>query len=155
MGTSTDGILAYGYDLGGDEGLNVAEGGEYGDVDELDLPEVDEDHENYGGLADRLLMKLYLAIPDAPPVEYGWYAIAEKHYGITLVNHCSADFADWILATVDLSASRGTPQVIDMAELEARRIAEDWDGKLTHALSVLGLTPTQEKAAWLLASYWG
>jgi hypothetical protein len=155
VSTSTDGILAYGYDLGGDEGIKVVEGGKYGDIDELDIPEVDDEHEYYGGLADRLLLKLYRAIPDAPPVEYGWHNLTQAHYGVTLAHHCSADYADWILATVDFSASRGRPETIPIAELEARRVAEDWDGKLAHALSVLGLTPTQEKPAWLLASYWG
>jgi hypothetical protein len=61
----------------------------------------------------------------------------------------------YLMAAKVITVSRGSTIEIDWAALERERVERDWDGKLTAALSVLGLTPKQATPRWLLASYWG
>lgn len=149
MGQSTDGKLFYGYDLGGD-GADATDF-----TDEEDAPSwyTNGDTE----LIVQMKLALYNAIPDAAPVEYEWRADAPvlDYYGVWFEHHCSDSYAMWALVTYEASAARGCPEKLDLAELAARPQREDWDGKLARALEVLGITPKQERPAWLLASYWG
>lgn len=166
MGTSTDGILAYGYDLDGQDGLNVAEAqrsetNEYGYLktswyDAEAAAERDEDEDEELGLIAVLAKRLYDAIPDAPAVEWSWQREdpVKAHYGVWLKGHCSGDYPMYILTTHVVTAHRGYPETLDFAVLETRRQEEEWDAKLARALAVLEVTPLVP-AGWLLASNWG
>jgi hypothetical protein len=165
MGTSTDGILAYGYDLDGQDGLNVVEAqrsdtNEYGylktswyDAEHEEI--TGDDGEEMGTIAI-LTKRLYDAIPDAPAVEYEYEREdpVKKHYGAWFEGHCSGEYPMYILTTHSVTARRGSPKTLDFTELEAQRQREEWDAKLARALAVLEVTPLVP-AAWLLASDWG
>lgn len=159
MGTSTDAILAYGYDLGAEENLQAreaqeSEGNPYGYLKtawyDAENEEMDE------GIVERMTRVLYEAIPGAPAVEYAWECEdpVKEHYGVWFQSHCSGEYAMWILTTSVTRAYRGSPKPVDTFVLEREPVEEGWDGKLETALRVLGITPLQEKPAWLLASYW-
>lgn len=166
MGTSTDGILAYGYDLDGQDGLNAVEAQpreKYGSGylktswydEEAEGQATDEDGDELS-LIEILEKRLYDAIPDAPEARYSWQRddLVKTHYGVWFESHCSGDYPMYILATHAVTAHRGHPKTLDFAALEAQRVAEDWDGRLTRALAILEVTPLKP-AAWLLASDWG
>lgn len=164
MGQSTNGIVAFGYDLGaGEGGWKVEQVGEYGDLkvpwydSDADEASDDENEDADGSTAvGRLYGVLYESIPDAPEVKWSWdrETAVKERLGVWLESYCSGDYPMYILATYETTVYRGDTKLLDMAALEARRAAEGWDEKLAHALSVLGLTPTQEQPGWLLASYW-
>lgn len=162
MSTSTDGILAYGFDLDLNEGVNLVEAGEYGELRlsyyDSEAEEVTDEDGDELGLTAIFVKRLYEGIPDAlrPAVKWDFQReeAVKAHYGVWFEGHCSGDYTMYILATYAKSASRGHPVGLDFAALEAQRQAEDWDAKLAAALAVLEVTPTKP-AAWLLASYWG
>lgn len=139
MGRSTDGILAYGYDLGGEE-----TGMEYPDW---------YDEEDNDGFEDAAMERLLAATGFTEVYDdgrEGYFARkreAEAALGVELVNHCSCEYPMWILAAVSQRASRGTPKVIDFT------VPEDADQRLAWAAEVLGLT-VSGKPQWLLASNW-
>ena len=154
MGTSTDGILAYGYNLGGEDGgFEVAETNEYGG---LKLGWLAEDDDSMGAAQDRLLAA-------AGFTETDWQAdgyferkrAAEESLGVQFDIYCSDGCPLYILAAKVITVSRGYVEPIDMTELVEAPNVNGWDAKLAAALSTLGLTPKQEKPAWLLCSYWG
>lgn len=152
MGTSTDGILAYGYDLGGSEDWRIKNLGEYGELQvpwwtesEDDATE-DEEGNSFGEAA---LFALCGPFGIERP-EYGWRH--EPDLPVTFVSHCSVDYPMWILAAKVIIAQRGYPQVLASRDLA---VDPQWNVDLWKALKALGLEPKQEQAAWLLASDWG
>lgn len=165
MGTSTDGILAYGFDLDGQDGWKVvqaqrSDANPYGYLktswyDDEAEEVVGEDGEELD-VVELMLKRLCDAIEDAPPVEYKWDRedVVKTHYGVWFESHCSNEYPMQILATYAERARRGYPKPLDLAALEAQRQAEDWDGRLARVLAVLDITPL-EPAGWLLASDWG
>ncbi len=164
MGVSTDGILAYGYDLDGQDGLNVAEAQASPTNDgylktswyDAEHDEItDEDGDELGTIAI-LTKRLYDTIPNAPVVEYEYEREdpVKDHYGVWFEGHCSGEYPMYILTTHVVTARRGYPQTLDFTELEAKRLRENWDAKLARALAVLEVTPLVP-ASWLLASDWG
>lgn len=162
MGTSTDGILAYGYDLGGSEGeWKVRETGEYGALNVGWLPEEDDeddegDHDIVTLMEKRLLVASGFAETDWEAE--GYFArerAAEESIGVKVESYCSGDYPMYVLAAKVITASRGDCEPIDMGALAAPELLAGWDAKLSAALGVLGITPEQEKPSWLLCSYWG
>lgn len=161
MGTSTDGILAYGYDLGGsgNEWLFAEVDGEYGpptmpwflEATEADDPDGERD---YGGLfMDRLLAVHGFTETDWQVDGY-WdrKQAAEEALGVELVFHCSGEYPMVILAAKSVTARRGSPKTIDPEWLADVHHAND---RLAWALTALGVTPKATGPAWLLASNWG
>jgi hypothetical protein len=160
MTTSTDGILAYGYDLGGDEEWKIREAGEYGELPEL--PWFDEDDEEGEGFQEaaerRLLAELASFTETWSPASEGYFEreeAAKARLGVEFETYCSGDYPSYLLATKVITVARGDVEHIDMVELVEAPNVHGWDAKLTAALQVLGLTPIQERARWLLCSYWG
>ncbi len=127
MGTSTDAILAYGYDLGDPD--DWESGPDWWD------PEAEDE--------------------EGDPIDF--HTAADERIpgglGVEIVDHCSDRVPHYILAAHTITAARGYPKTVDPAALLA--LQEDADTRLAHALEVLGLKPEQESPAWLLASYWG
>jgi len=150
MGTSTDGILAYGYNLGAEDALNVREVNDDGELNASWNVGSDD-------LVEAATRALYASIPGLPDVEYGWECEApvKEHLGVWFESYCHVDYPMWILTTSVIRVYRGDVEEIDGAYLDTQPGDNGWNEKLAHALAVLGLTPTQEHPAWLLASDWG
>jgi hypothetical protein len=155
VGTSTNAMLMYGYDLGS------------GDA-EWAVAEVNEDGEltvNWPGLDDEGFEEAAMAVMFAGVgfTETDWRADgyydrkreAEARLGVEIDTHCSADYPRYVLAAHVITVYRGSSEAIDFGALTAQAAADDWDGKLAAALALLGLTPAQDRPQWLLASYWG
>lgn len=158
MGLSTNGILAYGYNLGGDEsGWEIAEAGEYSGWEPAWFDADDEEGDDLASAAETVLLTTSGFIETDYRVE-GYFERkreAEARVGVELKSYCSGDYPMYILAAHTITVARGSIKEIDFPLLEAARIEQDWDGKLTAALTVLGATPKQDAPKWLLVSYMG
>lgn len=155
MGTSTDGVLAYGFNLGGDEGgWEITEADEYGEW----VPDWhDEEEEDLVSDAETHLLRS-AGFAETDYKAEGYYdrkREAEARVGVELVSYCSDEFPMYVLAAHTLTAYRGDVKAIDFAALEQKRVDEGWDEKLRAACEALGATPKQGQPKWLLVSYWG
>lgn len=140
MSTSTDGILAYGYDLGENFGVGY---------DQPENPSWlhDESEESYHDQACRALFAAA-----GKPVEPDVYVDADdlkELCGIEVVYHCSDGCTMYILAAKHITARRGYPQEVDLT------LPDDGHERLAWAVKVLELDLGDKKPGWLLASYWG
>ena len=157
MGTSTDAILAYGYDLGGPEDEWRVE--QLNDDGELQLdwfnPEAD-DADFVEAAAGQLLTAAGFTETDYKAA--GYFArkrTAQERIGVEFNSYCSGDYPLFLIATKRITVARGHIAQLDLAALAAEVKTNGWDDKLHAALTVLGLTPKQDKPGWLLCSYWG
>jgi hypothetical protein len=163
VGVRTDGILAYGYDLGGEDEWKVREADEYGGLIPgtgrwVPDPEAEEDYDLIS-LALRQLLDasgFTETYEDGNEGYFGREDEAEKALGVEFKAYCSGEYSQYLLAAKVLTAGRGDVEDVSvlMAEADEARLRE-WDGKLRRALEVLGLTPLQERPKWLLCSYRG
>lgn len=155
MGQSTNGILAYGYDLGGSEKWKVAEW----DPKEWDLKtdwydadKVDE-YGDPAGVIEQAARHMFAAAGEPLPSGYFDADHAPKAtFGVEFTDYCSCEYQMWILSAHDIVVYRGDTEAIDFAALTEQAKAEDWDGKLRKAVELLGLTPNDPQPRWLLAS---
>lgn len=157
MGQSTNGMLAYGYNLGGAEGWNLEGLDEYGELPEL--PWLDEEEHDFQEAAERHLLVEIAGFTE------GWSSGNEGYFdrerqakqrlGVQFDTHCSGDYPMFLLATKVITVYRGDAKELDLAALQQEAQASDWDTKLAAAVHVLGITPTATKPQWLLCSYWG
>lgn len=156
MGMSTSAKLIYGYHLESQaEGWLVAEAhGPDSDDYGLNLPWLGEDSDDFQSKAEDRLREAtgyeegdYRADPD------GWRARRREAAAKIGVKFEAGgyEFGDLFLAAVDYEADLGETKEIDPAAMLAAGAAEA-DEKLRAALAILGLTPTQEKPAWLLTA---
>ncbi|WNI20348.1 hypothetical protein [Actinacidiphila sp. ITFR-21] len=160
MGQNTDGILAYGYNLGGpDEGWEVQETGRYGELLPVDWYDEAGDGGDFVTAAE-----LHLRTTVGGFTEQwtkgagagGYYERAEAaqaRVGVKVVRHCSNVAPQFVLATHVTAAARGRVVPLDFDDLTRSRLAGDWDDQLARALAALGLTALQDAPAWLLLSY--
>lgn len=157
MGQSTDALLAYGYDLGGDEGWKLEDCGEYGELPEL--PWLDENDDDFQSAAERHLLAEIAGFTErwAKGSEGYWdrEREAKARVGVQFDTYCSGNYPMYLLATKVITVHRGSVKDIDMAELAVEPEMNGWDEKLRAALTALGITPQQAEPRWLLASYWG
>jgi len=157
MGTSTNGILAYGYNLGGDEGgWQIAEAGEYGDWEPPWFPDEDEDND-FMSAAMRVL-RASVGFTETDWRADGYFdrqRDADARIGVELESYCSGDYPMWLLAAQVITVYRGDVQHIDFPSLLAAQVEGGWDTKLAAAVAALGITPKQERPGWMLVSYWG
>lgn len=156
MGTSTNAMLVYGYDLGSDDEWKLEGAGEYGEYDF-------NAHDWYGedeGFEESVEVKL-LAAHGFTETDWqvdGYYQrqrAAKAAMGVEVVAHCSGDYPMHVLAARRITASRGECKAVDFDALNREAAEGGYDEKLRAALAALGLTPKQERARWLLCSYWG
>jgi hypothetical protein len=151
MGQSTNGILLYGYDLaGGDAEWKVREVGEYGEpqVDWFDVEEND-----FATAAEKRLMAS-VGFTETDYMADGYFdreREAKARLGVEFKSYCSDGYPMHTLAAKGsvLTAYRGDCKPADFT------VKPEWNQLLFRALGVLGLTPTQEQAQWLLCSWWG
>jgi hypothetical protein len=155
MGQSTNGILLYGYNLaGGDSEWQVREVGEYGEL-QLDwYDNTSDEADDFETQAEkRLLASVGFTEKWAPGVEGYWdrEREAKARLGVEFESYCSGEYPMYALAAKGSvqTAHRGDCDPVDFT------VQPDWDDKLRAALEVLGMTPTQDKAKWLLCSWWG
>jgi hypothetical protein len=156
MGSDPEARLGYGYDLGsGDATWKLANAPEYG------LPElpwlVDDDFTE--SLADHLLA----TIGEFTETDFraeGFFKrkeAAEQRVGVRLDRSGTWDYTGHLLVAIN---SRQAVEWSDSMKLDLTymtgegRLAK-WDAKLAAALSVLGLTPTQERPQWLVYPFYG
>lgn len=155
MGHSTDGILAYGYDLGGtDAGWKIAEAEEvYGwlpawaGIAESDL----------AATADRLLLAS-VGFTEAYAQHLGYFVRQEEaraQMGVELIAYCSIEYPQYLLAAHWIRCARGDHRILNFPALERIAAEQGWAGKLQSALDTLGITPIQTESAWILASFEG
>lgn len=156
MGTSTDGILAYGYDI-----KTPGEGMNFRGLHDNDVPawlmedSEDEDsgwHDFKEAATARLLAANGFTETWETRTGDGYHAReaeAKKALGVEIVSHCSGEYPMFILAAKSQSACRGYPEPADLA------VPGNADERLAWALEVLGIKPDADKPQWLLASYWG
>lgn len=161
MGQSTNAMLVYGYHLGSSDGGWLVEGaGEYGELPEL--PWLDEDNEDGGDFQEsaerRLLAEIAGFTETWSSGNEGYHQRereAKARLGVEFDTHCSGDYPMYLLIAKGITVYRGDVKHIDFAALTAEVQEKGADAKLRAALAALGLTPTQERAQWLLCSYWG
>lgn len=136
MGESTDAILAYGYNLGGeDPGYTFKEFDQDDYRVRLDWYDEDNDFEGFNWQAEKRLKEVGVE-------------------GIEIVLHCSYEVMSYILAAHHVIASRGYPEDIDFETLKTMAVVEAWDNKLKQACEALGIT-FNVKPGWILASMRG
>ena len=150
MGISSDGILAYGFDLGSEESPLVKEF----DEDEYRLQvdwynDGDDDEEGFQYAALKRLLDAN-GLPDDNP--YSRERVVKDKLGVEMVVYCTFDIPSWVLAAKHYTVSRGSVQVLTAEDLT---VDPTWEPKLRSALEALGLTPEQEKPEWLLVSLMG
>jgi hypothetical protein len=129
MGSSSDGILAYGYDMGDDFGI------EY-DADPKPAWYDDEDEDSDLGVLAEAALVAASAFPDAESL-----GLKVAHYG-----HC--DGGGFLLVAVVHEAYGYSAKRVDPV------VPDDADARLAWAVEVLGLTVT-EPPGWILASTYG
>lgn len=160
MGQSTDAMLVYGYHLGGaDIGWLLEDLGEYEGLPALDW--YDPDDENSDGLqesAERHLLAQLAGFTETDWQADGYFTRqreAKGRLGVGFDTHCSGDYPGYLLIAKGITAHQGDVHEIDFPSLAAETKAAHADAKLRAALDALGFRPTQERAQWLLCSYWG
>jgi hypothetical protein len=162
MGVSTDAILAYGYDLGGEDEWKVREVDDYGGLlvgtgGWVPDPETEEGYD-FIGLAERQLLasagftEIY---EDGRDGYFGREREAKEALGVEFEAYCSDEYPMHVLAAKVLTAHRGDVQDAAAFILAAEEARPEMDAKLRAALEALGVTPVQEEPRWLLCSYWG
>jgi hypothetical protein len=158
MSTSTDAILAYGYDLGGDDEWKIHEAGEYGELPTLDWYDPETDEDGFEEMAERRLLAEVAGFAETDWRAEGYHnrkREARARLGVEFDTYCSDECPMYLLAAHVTTVHRGGIQVMDPADLARRPVEQGWDAKLAAALAALGLTPVQDQPRWLLCSYWG
>jgi hypothetical protein len=158
MGTTIKAGLSYGYRLQGDGGRWLVREVHPEDSDEwgLNLDWYNEEqHLSFDEAATaRLLASIGFTETDWQVDGYfDRQRDAEARLGVEFV-HVGYDADDLLLVTKQYSSYLGDAEAIDPGEMAAVSGAEA-DERLRSALAVLGLTPLQERPAWLLTAYRG
>lgn len=173
MGSATDGILAYGYNLGGDDaGWEITQAGELGEwtppwpntnpssdirydpgIDDLILD--DELRDLIEDARQALLAGTGFTDTDTDAPGYvERLEQAQRRVGVELAPYSSMTYPMYVLSAHTITVHRGHFETVDFAALDAKRTSEEWDTKLAAALDILGVTPRQQSPAWLLLSLW-
>lgn len=158
MGTSTDGILAYGYDLGGTESEWKFEApwwtkGEWGWEGEAPWGSTDGDDE--GDFSEWVEKTLRVRVGEFAETDRradGFFkreADADARVGVKLETYCSGEYPLYLLGVKIYVVSRGDAEAVDFT------VGPSWDTKLRIACEALEIKPLQDQPKWLLASYWG
>jgi hypothetical protein len=167
MGMSAYAHLAYGYDLGTSEDFRAAERGEYGSPKLAWMP-VDEDgdsvYEDFGSEVEKRLLASVGFAEEWSETETeadrkgrrARKAEAKKRVGVEL-DFSGGDYPGWMLIASgsERNVEWDEAMALDLDELTGRPAAERWPEKLTAALEVLGITPIQVRAKWLVYPSYG
>ncbi|MEU3507643.1 hypothetical protein ABZ733_06905 [Streptomyces longwoodensis] len=157
---STNAMLVYGYHLGSDDsGWNVHGTSKYGELPPLGWYDAEaEDGDDFQEAAEKRLLATLAQFTETDWNAEGYFdreREAKARLGVQFDTHCSGEYPMYLLIAKGITAYRGDAKEIDFSALAAEVKAADADAKLRAALDALGLRPTQERAQWLLCSYWG
>lgn len=142
MSSSPKGILAYGYDLGGeDSGWKF-----YLSTDESVSIDIKK--------AEQILLTQIVGFTETWETRkdnefHDRLKIAKEKLGISFVYYCSYDYPSYVLAT----------QVFEANDWGSKPIKPYLDhsafDRLERALNILGIVPNQAEPSWILASFYG
>ncbi|MBT2449459.1 hypothetical protein J7F03_20680 [Streptomyces sp. ISL-43] len=156
MSTSTNAVLAYGYNLGGDDaGWTFRETGEYGEPN-LDWYDNEAEDDFATAAEARLLASVGLTEKWGDNPDGGFWErekAAKARLAVELDSYCHVEHPMYVLAAKVITVYRGDAKILDPTELAA--IPPEWDERLAAAVAALGITPDQERPGWVLVSYWG
>lgn len=167
MGMSTSGILAYGYVIG-DSTPPMTGLADEEDWRPADFA-VDEDSEEWYDFdyRDWAVRKLLAAAGHpAAKDDYVDPEDSKKYWGVWFESEGWGEDPHYMLVAFEETAY-DHPADLDFAELERRRVEEDWDGKLAAVLEILGIegltypqdiykdVKREQSPRWLLTSYYG
>jgi hypothetical protein len=155
MGTITKAELSYGYRLQGGDGQWLVREVHPEDSDEWGLNVdwiTEDDEDNFDEIAQQRLLASVGFIETDYNVDgfFGRQRAAEERLGVKL-ERTGWEFNDLLLVTKQIGAYLGEAETVDPAALAAEE-ASDAGDRLRSALAVLGMTPVQEKPAWLLTA---
>lgn len=169
MGMSSTAILAYGYDLGGDEyGWNFPDL-DYGAWRPSDLPEDEGDEFEFAEWAESKLLRA-AGLDDADTEDYfDRKREARGRVGVEVIHGGNYDYFRVFLVAWSDRGYGGQPGFIDFNDLERRRVREGWDAKLDSAIEVLELPKIivpgdswedvkprpEQRPHWMLTSFYG
>lgn len=140
MGSTLEGIIAYGFDLGGTDGDWSLKGIQrYGTWEPSWLP-ADEVH---AGGFDYLA-----AIEDR-------LKAAELELEVVTYGMIQNDFTGYLLAAWSVECQGGQTLGVSWADVEARRDIERWDDALAKGLEILDIRPWQPNPMFLLTQSYG
>ena len=157
MGTTTRAELSYGYRLQGNDGqwlvkeVHPEDSDEYG----LNLDWLD-DEDSFDDMAMKRLLAALAGFTETDWRAPGYFdrkREAEARLGVAF-GRTGWEADDLLLVTKQYGAYLGDAEEIDPAEMIAAAGAAA-DERLGQALEVLGMTPLQERPAWLLTAYRG
>lgn len=147
----SDAVLGYGYDLGGPGKWHAREVDGYG---RLALPWLANEHHFHDDAEARLLASVDW--PNIETLDHDTYlrlrADAEQRLGSVEIRPYTTPLGQgYLLATPLVSAVEGTVAVIPTEVLTQDPTVRD--RHLSVAVGYLGITPTQPRPEWLLASH--
>jgi hypothetical protein len=156
--SGSEGILAYGYDLGGPETWKLKNASEYGYYDFPWLTDFDED--DWEETAYQVLLAKIVGFTETLEQAYQKgtnktfherkdAALKKLRVQIVRYGYGPGDQIDFILATTAFEVDDYGSEVIDISFDHAAA------GILDVALAALEITPLQEEPKWILASYYG
>lgn len=154
MGMTIKAELHYGYEIyDADSGWLITEAGEFG---EFEPAWWDEDGD---GLGEQIMEQLVRAagFTETSGADDYWSRRWEVERDLPVeVEHSGYEGRQLLLVVKDreFSADAGEAEVIDPAVMSAQA-DEAANALLADALRTLGITPKQEKPAWLLTCYYG
>jgi hypothetical protein len=161
MGMNTQGIVAYGYNVG--DSAPVTGLGEDEDWRPADFTG-DHYEFDFRDWAERKLM----AAAGHPVEEDGYFdpEDTKKHGGVWFEAEGYGENPGYLLVAFE-THSYDSPNDIDFTELERRRVEEGWDDKLAAVLEILGIpgftypediykdVKREQSPRWMLTSYYG
>lgn len=151
MGTSTNGILFFGFDF-----CNEDEG------DELPFDDWEDHYAEKMGLIDDSGYwtdegdHAFPPGPERDAAEKRWHAYLDKKTklvkkaGVEIDSHCSGEYPIYYVCTQQVVARRGYPEKLKLEEME---VTEEEIQKLRAFCELMGIK--WKKPSWVLASYWG
>lgn len=159
MGRIVCAYLAYGYDLGGADRWKFGEVDEHGGI-ALDWYHDDEEHEvePFDEQAESRLSRILAGFTENDWTVDGYFQRRrqawQERVGVEFVSYgYGQEPLSYVLATHMTYASWEGREEVDLADLERRRVAENWDAKLDAAVAALSITPHQERPRWLITAY--
>ncbi|MEU6719772.1 hypothetical protein ABZ897_50670 [Nonomuraea sp. NPDC046802] len=138
-------ILAFGYDLGANGTRKLQEADQFGRLPGIAWYDADTEHPTED--AEPYLLT-------AAGVEYSsgsdLVKLLKDHLGVWFVSYGWVDEPKYLLAACTLKCDwDDEAQPIDLAKLDEQVVQHELDTKLANALELLGVTPTQQRPAWL------
>jgi hypothetical protein len=159
MGMSTEGVLLYGYELGGDDlDWKIKGVGEYEDPVR---PWLDPDDPDFCEDARKHLLAEIAGFREEdytrPPYDVYREAkhAAEAKVGVDLGWHGHLEYSGYVIYTKRIEIHQSQTEVLDLLDLTAQVQAQNWDLKLSRALRILDIEPMRDRPHWLLTATTG